>query len=331
MSGQFNDYHNEDARIRLQKIHDKRTSSSETIEAIIAKGINRKLSSYDRIINGEVNEVYAVTLDDNSEIILRIGHIVDHSFEAETWAISQSKMAGVPVANILAIGTLEVADKPLHYSIQEKLNGKRFDTLLWSDRIPTDKARKITEQAGEILARIHNVSSTTGYGSIDENGHGRFPNVSEWVKSHLDKQADYEELFAKHNLTPSTLKVVLAKLKEAEELFGTPHLLHCDFGPKHLFVDENDNITGVIDFERAESGDIALDFASWDYWFSTSVPTKWLYDGYQRVASLGDNFTERLKVVQLHELLHLLNYYTNVAPAPEAATSGAAKIRELVG
>lgn len=330
MSGQFNDYHNEDARLRLQKIHEKRTSSPEVIATVVAEGISRKPTKYERIINGEVNEVYAVTLDNAKEIILRIGHIADHSFGAETWAIAQSKKAGVPVANILAIGTVKAADKPLHYSIQEKLRGRRFDTLLWSDRIPADRAQKITEQAGEVLARIHSVNSTTGYGSIDENGHGQFPNISDWVKSHLDKRAEYEKLFTEHNLTPSTLQAVLDKLKRAEALFGAPHLLHCDYGPKHLFVDENDKITGVIDFERAESGDIALDFASWDYWFSTSVPTKWLYDGYQRVSSLGDNFAERLKVVQLHELLHLLNYYTNDAPAPGAATSGAARIKELV-
>lgn len=331
MNTQFNDYSDQTARDRLKALHEKKTSEPEVVSTIIAETIRRKITSYDRILNGEVNEVYTITLEDNTKVILRIGHIPGRSFEAETWAIERAKDAGVPVANILAIGTLNGADKPSHYSIQEMLKGKRFDSMLWEDRIAPERAQAITQQAGEILARLHSITATTGYGNIDERGKGKYPNVMAWIQAHLDKQGIYEELFTQQNLPSSMLEAVFAKLQEAETLFDpAPHLLHMDYGPKHIFVGEDDKVTGIIDFEGAEGGDIALDFASWEYWFSKSVPTEWLYEGYKKISKLGDNFNERLRIAQLHELLDLLNYYTNVGPAPEAAAAGAVAIKKLI-
>lgn len=331
MSGQYNTYLSDTNRERLKGIHDKKTSSPEVVARIIAKSINKKIVNYDRILNGEVNEVYNVELEDGSEVIIRIGHDKDQGFEAETWAIKQAKKADVPVANVLAIGVESEAEKTLHYSIQEKLRGKRFDTLLWAEQISPERAQAITKQAGEILARIHSITATSGYGNTNLQGQGKFANAEAWVKAQLGKRDYFKMLFAANNLGPDILDAVLAKIEEASTLLTShPHLLHSDYGPKHIFVGDDDVITGIIDFEDVESGDSAMDFASWDYWFRDKLPTEWLTAGYQRVASLGNRFSERLTVAQLHELLDLLDYYTNRAPAPEEATRASEVIKQLV-
>ncbi len=331
MSVQFNAYISELNRERLQGIHSKKTSTPEVIARIVAKGIGKKPVDFDHILIGEVNEVYAVTLDDGSEIILRVGHKKDQGFETETWAIEQAKKAGVPVANILAIGVETKGEKILRYSIQEKLKGKRFDTLLWTDQISPKRAQTITEQAGEVLARIHSITATSGYGSINQKGKGKFANTEAWVKAQLKKRDYFKTLFDANGLDPDILNAVFTKIEEAPALLTSqPRLLHSDYGPKHIFVGNDDVITGIIDFEDVESGDIAMDFASWDYWFKDTLPTQWLKAGYQGIASLGDRFNGRLIVAQLHELLDLLDYYTNRAPDAEEAAKASRAIKKLV-
>jgi aminoglycoside phosphotransferase (APT) family kinase protein len=326
-----NDYNDDEKQQRLNEIHSKRTSSEDTIQAIVNKALNKQALGYDRIIAGEVNEVYLLHFQDSDDLILRIGHNESRTFASETWAIEQAGKAGVPVAKILATDTIQSDGKLLSYSLQEKILGERFDTLLWTKQIEPSRAQRITERAGEVLAKIHSVTTTSGYGNINEQGKGQFATLDDWVQSHAAKQEEYERLFKLHNMNDSTFEAVIAKLRTATDCFDkNPHLLHVDYGPKHIFVDESDNITGVIDFERAESGDIATDFASWDFWFNTMVPTQWLYDGYQRISSLGKNFDTRLEIVKLNELLHLLRYYTDVAPIAEAATNSARDIEKIV-
>lgn len=326
-----NDYNDTEKQQRLNEIHSKRTSSEDTIQAILKQTLNKQASSYDRIIAGEVNEVYMLHFQDSDDLILRIGHNESRTFAAETWAIERAGKAGVPVAKILGIGTINGDGKQLNYSLQEKILGERFDTLLWAKQIEPARAQRITEQAGEVLAKIHGVTATTGYGTIDEQGHGRFATIEDWIQHHIAKKSDYERLFKLHGMSDSTFDAVITKLRTATDLFEPkPHLLHVDFGPKHIFVDDEDNITGVIDFERAESGDVATDFASWHFWFDKTVPTEWLNTGYKRVSSLGDNFEARLQIVKLNELLHLLWYYTDVAPVGNAADDSARDIERIV-
>lgn len=326
-----NDYNDDEKQQRLNDIHSKRTSSADTIQGIATQTLDKHASGYDRIIAGEVNEVYLLHFHDSDDLILRIGHNEDRTFASETWAIEQAGKAGVPVAKILATGIFMGDNKQLSYSLQEKLVGERFDTLLWTKQIEPARAQRITENAGEVLAKIHSVTATTGYGNINEHGKGQFSTLQDWVQSHLAKKPDYERLFKLHGMADGTFDAVIAKLQTSTEFFAPkPHLLHVDFGPKHIFVDDDDNITGVIDFERAESGDIATDFASWDFWFNTMVPTDWLYEGYKRVSSLGDNFEARLQLVKLNELLHLLRYYTDVAPIGNAADDSARDIERII-
>lgn len=326
-----NDYNDDEKQQRLNDIHSKRTSSEDTVQAIVKQTLNKQVSSYDRIIAGEVNEVYMLHFQDGEDLILRIGHNESRTFASETWAIERAGEAGVPVAKILATGTIQSEGKQLSYSLQEKILGERFDTLLWTKQIEPSRAKHITERAGEVLAKIHSVSATTGYGNIDEQGKGQFATLDDWVQSYIAKEADYKRLFKLHNMSEGTFDAVIAKLQTAKQLFDSkPHLLHVNFGPKHIFVDDDDNITGVIDFERAESGDIATDFASWHFWFDKIVPTQWLYNGYQRVSSLGDNFEDRLQIVKLKELLHLIGYYTDVAPIGNAADDSARDIERII-
>jgi hypothetical protein len=60
------------------------------------------------------------------------------------------------------------------------------------------------------------------------------------------------------------------------------------------------------------------------------MPLAWLLTGYERVAALGPQFDERLRLAELLELLHLLRHYTVGQPFPRAAQDTARRLRELL-
>lgn len=328
MKAKFNDYVKQENRKRLEEIHRQKTSDEAHLTTILAAGINKKFASYERIVAGEVNEVYLVTLTDQQQVILRIGHN-EKDFQAETWAIEQARKQGVPTATILAIGTIPTETKQLSYSIQTPLSGTSLDILLWSERIAPARAQQLTVQAGALLAKIHAVS-TTGYGQIDHLGNGAYPSLADWTTAHLAKEQEYQELFARHGLDTATLEKSLTILHDAPNiLHATPQLLHMDYGPKHIFVDNDDCITGIIDFEGANSGDPVLDFASWDYWFKNAAPIDWIYEGYEQIAPLGDDLQQRRTVAMLLESIRLLDCYDRTH-LPEETVRASNYIRELV-
>ena len=305
-------------------------SNLTALSSIIATGIGKKAIGYERLLEGEVNEVYIAHLDDAPDAILRISHN-GRGFEVETWAIQQTRLAGVPAPNVLAIGSLEGSDKTIYYSIQEMLPGRGFDTLLWVDGIPPDRVKKITQQAGEMLARIHSAAPAPGYGSMNSPERGQYPDALAWVQAQTSRRDYLISVFEQNELSSDVLGAVLDKIDGAAGLLDpNPRLLHCDYGPKHLFVDEDDNICGVIDFGECGGGDTATDAACWDFWFHKSSPAKYVYEGYERGRPLGDNFKMRLEACRLYLHIDDLEYYTHIAPVPDIAKRIADELRSII-
>jgi fructosamine-3-kinase len=61
----------------------------------------------------------------------------------------------------------------------------------------------------------------------------------------------------------------------------TPSLLHMDIWSQNILIDENGNVTGLVDFDRALWGDVEIEFAVLDY-CGISEPGFWEGYGIQR-------------------------------------------------
>lgn len=328
-----NDYHTSEDTDRLNRIHAARTTEFQVLAAIVHNAARDTIVSQERIVKGEVNEVYAVNLQKYGNAILRISRHKESNFPHESWALEQAEKVGIPVPKVLAFGTFHDDKQTLHYSLQEKLTGKTFDDLLWVEHIDVRRARAITNEAGEILAKLHTVA-TTGYGRIDNHGCGQYATVHEMIEhERFQRRESYTKVLREHGLTSREVNTIFTELAAAERYLTQPHLIHRDYAPKHMFIDDNDHIIGIIDWEDAKSGDAAFDFSTWQFWFNdnSNVPIDWLFEGYKRHTSLGENFEERLRIAQLYLLTGLVNYYVNEAPFPKWADRGAEALRKLIG
>jgi len=322
---QFNEFQNKAERKRLLDIAKARTTSTDTIANMIFRAIGEEVEDISRIVRGESNEVYEIKTKKQHDIILRIGHWDKKTFQRESWAIKQASAIGVPVPKILAIGEHQSST---YYCIQEKLRGTTLDTLLYSHNLPKERARVIVEKAGEALGKLHSIH-TTGWGYLNEPNQGEFKTLEEKYNKVKAERERIATAIKATNIPITDINNVLQTLSSGLQVHkGHQSLIHGDFGPKHIFVDNKDNITGIIDWEQAESGDPVIEFARWNFWFEKESPTIWLKTGHEKITSLGDNYDERYRIAKLEMAIWTLLYFTYDSPLKERAMRAVKVIAE---
>jgi len=294
-------------RAYLEDKHSRLNASPELIDELVEKATGANIVAKRKLILGEVNEVYEATNSKDKSVIVRISRREDPQFAGEKWAINKSKEAGVPAPEILLIETVSDKDTPLTFCIEEKLQGEPLNSQL--DQLSGDEKRRLVMSAGEILGRIHSVN-TAGFGNIDQHGIG---SKEKWAKFMLRDEKDIERLrrvASKVGLGSGLIDRAFRTIRDADIIYEavSPHLIHGDYGPKHILVHEG-KISGIIDFEGCKSGDPAWDFAWWDFFQSPGLPTNWLMDGYENKSFFGPDFKTRLRLVRLALSLTLLDYY----------------------
>src|SRR5690349_16796012 len=90
----------------LAGLHAEQEISAELLNDILHEVSPERVLAKQRIIAGEVNEVYEVTFADGLDVIVRISRNqaknIAH-FEQEQWAIRECGARGVPVPEMLGI------------------------------------------------------------------------------------------------------------------------------------------------------------------------------------------------------------------------------------
>lgn len=314
----FNQYHDQAARDRLIKLAKSHTSPKEVIEAIVKSALGETIKDLRQIIQGEDNEVYDVTTSSGATCVLRISHKAIDTYAIESWAIESIRKMGVPGPEIITSGTYQDGPKTLRYMIQKKVPGTTLDHLLWVDHIEPARAKRITETAGELLGRIHQIQ-TEGWGDFTQPGKTEFATLEQRWDSLTTHEAAFAEIlkpYKQPGLPP--IADILSFMKQGYMLStGKQCLVQNDFAPKHLFIDDHDNIVGVIDFEDVQSADPVQDLAEWEFWFEDSVPVAWLKAGHERVQSLGSNYEARLRALRIERALWLLHDFASKTAAGE--------------
>lgn len=297
---------------------------------ITQKAMGAHIEQLTRINNGQSNEVYFIDLK-NGSFVLRLAKGWEYDiFAIERWAMREVSRLGVPVAAILAQGSVIDKGEVIYYQVQEKLTGEPMDTLLAQGKIGRERSARITEQAGELLAAIHSVP-TSGWGRITRPDQGTHASFEQWL---LTFQADAER-FDKALAPFSTLGVprfteVWQKLRSLEAFaIHKPALLHYDLSPDHIFVDSDDRITGIIDWGAVHGGDPVRDLVRWNYWDSYEFSIDWLASTYGQSLVKSPGFAERLKLARIIDALLLLDSSTYKFPSVDDARHDALVIRDI--
>lgn len=292
----------------LEQKHSRFNTPSEVVDSVVKKAIGLSPVSRKKLVLGEVNEVYDLQTD-GQEVIVRISRSKHPRFYAEKWAIDQCRQVGVPAPNVFLIERAAANNEQLTLCVEEKLPGEPLDNLLESPFVNEDWKKEIVKEAGFVLANIHSVK-TQGYGSLDQDGKGLYDSWGAYILETAAKRERLMEASKNIGLDFHYIEEATRILEGYKEMYRNvdSRLMHGDYGPKHILVSEN-KISGIIDFEGCKAGDIARDFAWWEYFRGDTLPVNWLIEGYEKTGELGENFELRMQLCLLSLGLTMVDYY----------------------
>lgn len=301
----------------LHEKHGKFQTSPEIINDMIRKASGAGVANIERIIKGEANEVYGVTTDDEQGLIIRISHTDEEdadsefvansdNFKTEKWAIDQSRALGVPAPEVIYLDNAEQNGKKLSICVELKIEGTPLNELVDHSNIDLEQ---ILYQAGQILSKINSIQ-TYGFGYLNPKGEGTYKKIEDYLTERTAKKDSLIKSAQQVGLNPDIITSSLRILEETAQNYPNTesHLVHFDYSPKHLLV-QNNQITGILDFENVRGADPILDIARWEFYFEKDFPLSQLIAGYANKALFDSNFERLKKVWKIYFGVGVLNYY----------------------
>ena len=211
---------------------------------IVAKIVRRYFGTPARRIiykaSGLTNFVFVVNHLDG-QFVIRISPDPERigAFKKEWWATQHVRKAGVPTPEILAVGD-DVGPEP--YMITRRVSG--------AEATHHQKRSRIIHEMGH-FASIINTIQTNGFGT-NFDWTDEAPKIDTWSE-YLDQEYQLQsrlEFFATHQILPEQeLNKLSAIIEETRTADIKPALNHSDLRMKNVIVDDNGDITAIIDWE----------------------------------------------------------------------------------
>lgn len=211
-----------------------------------------------------------------------------------------------PVAEILAYdNSRAVIDRD--FLIMERLPG----IALTHFRATTFQLDKVLEQTGHYLRQIHDITADK-YGYLGE--HNCMEPQDDWQTAFRVMWSMMVDDIARAGFYDSQeVSYVTGLLDKHIAHFERPvtsRLLHMDIWSQNILVDENANVTGLVDFDRALWGDKEIEFAVLDY-CGISEPAFWRGYGMQRDTSLSARIRQRFYLLYEIQKYIVIHHYRN--------------------
>ena len=165
-------------------------------------------------------------------------------FLKEQWATATARKEGVPIAEILEVGS-ELIGFP--YMVIRSIEG--------DDATHHPKRLEILNELGRLGAKINSIR-TRGFGQTfdwSENKLSKNSTFKDWLYDEYDPEGKLE-LLRKHKLlTPERAKRVEKIFSDAARSNARPVLNHSDLRLKNVIANEEGKIQAVIDWEGCTS------------------------------------------------------------------------------
>lgn len=230
----------------LDKLHKSFALARTDIVDVVQPATGARVAASQRLIRGDENEVHRVELTDGSAVYLRASFPGTplSKLRHEAWAMSHARAAGVPAPEVIATETVHSEDGDRTAMVMREATGRQLRELLPS-LLPDDR-RAVLANIGRVLATMHSISMP-GAGRPDEYG--------VWADSETDHRhylADCltaSERLGAAGVTPAEVTRVVEVLKNPSYTsMDNPVLCHNDVSPEHIFVNDDLQVVGLIDW-----------------------------------------------------------------------------------
>ncbi len=301
----------------LAALHEGWATPLNIVAAVVVEVAKAPVLDIRRIVAGEQNEVYDVTLERAPSLIVRISHRGSVAHEREAWVLGECASRGIPAPRVHALRRVEVEGEQRSIIVMEKLPGERLCDV---NRAELD-LRRVLGEVGEWLAELHSIP-VHGFGKLDGSGVGYRATIDDWLADSLTTVTHvFEEAGRSVGLDAATIRGWLREI--VDSLRAEPPrvaLIHNDLLANHVLVHDG-HLSGIIDFGEVASEPAAIDFARWDFNEGERFPVEWIQAGY-RDPSLFEAPNDRTyRALWLTTGLWLMRwcYETGFQPGVEAA------------
>lgn len=301
----------------LAALHNGWATPLAAVEAAAAETAGTRVLDVRRVVAGEQNEVYDVSLDGAPSLIVRISHRGPAAHEREAWVLQQCASRGIPGPRIRLLRAVAIGAESCSMMVMEKLPGERLCDL----KLGGADLRRVLEELGVWLSRLHSIP-VTGFGYLDSSGSGYRPTFDTWLtESVVTSLPVFEQAGRSVGLD---VKTIGRWVDEVVDSFRTdvPRvvLVHNDLLANHVLVHEG-RLSGVIDFGEVAAEPAATDFARWDFNEGERFPVKFIRAGYGETSPIAGPEDRSYRALWLATGLWLMQWYHGAGfpPGVEAA------------
>lgn len=236
--------------------------SSAAVRALAAHALGAPVGQIIADNLGASNAIYFVAMADREQYVLRVSPIGQGDLvEQELWALNQARALGVPVPTVVFSDTTQ-SEYPAPYMIMRRLPGEpAFRATL----TPQEQSRVLT-RLGRHLRTIHSIP-IAGFGYLESRDGVYVGRSASWW-SYVWEEGISRQAKLPPTLLPPSLAASIKRSFEhigAESALDRGVLLHGDYQFKNILVEDN-QVTGILDFENLLVGDPVFDFCALHYW-----------------------------------------------------------------
>lgn len=294
----------------LAALHSAWATPLDVVAAVVGEVAQAPVVGCRRIVDGEVNEVYDVTVEQGPSLIVRISHNGSEGHAREAWVLGECASRGIRAPRIHALRRVEVGGELRSIMVMEKLPGERLADL----DLDEINVRRVLEEVGGWLKQFHAIP-VRGLGSIDGSGVGTFETLDAWLANVIKETKVFEEAGRAAGFASATIQGWLHEIVGAFRA-APPRLMmsHNDLLSVHVLVHDG-RLSGIIDFGVAAAEPAANDFALWDFREGRRFPVEWIQAGYGD-PSLFEPPNDRTyrALWLLHGLWYLRHYHVTDFP-----------------
>jgi aminoglycoside phosphotransferase (APT) family kinase protein len=269
-----------------------------------------------RVVAGEQNEVYDVTVERAPSLIVRIAHGGPEAHEREAWVLAQCASRRIRAPRVHALRHIEVERERRSVIVMEKLPGEPLSDVDLDER----GVRRVLGEVGAWLTELHSIP-VRGFGYLDGSGVGMRSTLDDWLDGLIAEAVVFEAAGRSVGLEVRTIRAWVREIVEACR--ATPPravLLHNDLLANHVLV-HHGHLSGIIDFGEVAAEPAASEFAKWDFSEGERFPIECIQERYGD-QSLFDAANHRAsRALWFANGLWLMRWYheTGFLPGVEAA------------
>lgn len=274
---------------------------------------------------GSVNPAFII----NERQVVRFNVSPKSAGRFESEALAYQRLAGkIPVPDAVVVdSSRRLADA--EFLISTRLPG--LPVIDGWHTLTEDARERLAVSAGRHLAAIHKVRFPR-FGKLrDIADGGGFEHWYDYVVDYLLRYADQaRDLSILDEVLEREIVIALVRERGLLDSVGDGRLVHSDYHFENILHDGVD-ISGILDFEWAFSGDPAWDFVPEDQWELTCPGSReHLSAGYTSVTPLDSTFPRRLTI---YKLVSELEFAVDAARQSDrvGARDSLERVRALLG